>query len=210
MSEIMPGRLRAFLNEHLPRSHAEDILQTLDPLFQMTKQGKYVFSREVTQINHRLPIITKALTGISSVGITCIKIDDDELPKIIAGGMNTEILRTQPECDPFKRLSDKKREELTFALLHSFTKDLCASTNKIADIGLLRRPSNDLWWVISTWVASEIANDPLQTHQRHALKQLVLQTCLGWIPIGVHTHSNATTILLGGGRSCYIPTSIAP
>lgn len=208
MSEIIPGRLRAFLIDHIPFTHADDILRTLGPLFQMTEQGKYVFSAEVNQIDHRLPVVIEALTGISSTGITCTKIDGGELPEIITAGMNAGILHMRPEDDPLKRLSEQTREELTFALMHSFLKDLCASTNKITDIGVLRRPSDDLWWVVATWIASEILNDPLQAHQRHALKQLVLQVCRGWIPIGIHAHAKSHTVILGGGRTCYIPTSI--
>ena len=209
MAHTMPGRLRTFLLEHLPHHRVTHIMHTLEPFLHMTEQDTFVYSADLDAIDPRLPICVEVLTGIICTDIACAQIDDGLLPMFIGDGMS-DVLITHVTKNPVDQLTHQIREDLTFALLQSFLKDLCATTNKSTDLGRFRRPSNDLWWMIQAWIASELINDPLHIHERHALEQLVVQASKGWIPLGVRKNPNTNVLILSGGRACHIPLPFAP
>lgn len=210
MANIIPGRLRGFLREHLSDDHVNKIMQILAPFMQMTEQDAFAYSAEVNAIDFRLSICIEALTGITCSDIACTKIDSGLLPVYIGDGLRADLLNMNPKDNPAEQLSQQVREDLTFALLHSFLKALCETTNKQTDIGRFRRPSDDLWWIIHTWIASELVNDPLRADRSHALEQLVVQASKGWIPLGVQKNRETNVLVLGGARTCYIPLPFAP
>lgn len=208
MAHTIPGRLRAFLLLYLPYDRVTHIMRTLEPFLHMTEQDTFAYSTKLDTIDQMLPICIAALTKIVCTDIACTKINTGLLPVFIEDGMPHE-LKTHLTHNPIDQLTHQMREDLTFALLQSFVKDLCATTNKATDIKRFRRPSDDLWWMIQTWIASELINDPLRTHERRALEFLVVQASKGWIPLGIQKNPNTNVLVLGGGHSCYIPLPIA-
>ena len=200
MAEVIPGRLRAFLHEHLSDKKVNEIMRIVHPLIVMTEHD-HLPTGDPKLLDHDLANSIEHITGLHPNLFIGVPFDRVQM-FLEMNCVPTSIFENLLHLIEAK-LPHETREGLSFALTHSFLKDLCRMTTPLTAVGKMRRPSQDVFELIFVWIGLELLDDPDTSAIRETLIRLVKLPVNGIFPIGFSGHKKEPREFLFAGHASF-------